>query len=137
MGAIKILIFEDITMIIDGIWAFEISGIYGWERISTVFLEKGRYLSGGAIMFSRGTYVPDGKQIKFMLDVTQHGDKRTVFGEKRKHFSTIMIGKLDGDTIQGHAGLKGARSTAIKYYFRMLRLADIPKLPKSNKKLKK
>ena len=74
-------------MSLDGIWVFEIAGIYGWERISTAFLEKGRYLGGGAIMFSRGTYVLDGKQIKFMLDVTQHGDKRTVFGEKRKHFS--------------------------------------------------
>ncbi len=124
-------------MSLDGIWVFEISGIYGWERVSTVFLEKGRYLGGGAIMFSQGTYIPNGKQIKFMLDVTQHGTKQTIFGEKRKHFSTIMTGKLDGDAIEGQARLKGSKSTEAKYHFRLVRLADIPKLPKSKKKLKK
>ena len=124
-------------MSLDGIWVFEISGIYGWERISTVFLEKGRYLGGGAILYSRGTYALDGKKIKCILDVTQHDGKRTIFGEKRKHFSTIMSGKLDGDTIHGQAHLKGGRSTVAKYHFRLIRLADIPELPKSNKKLKK
>ena len=32
-------------MSLDGIWVFEVAGIYGWERVSTVFLEKGRYLA--------------------------------------------------------------------------------------------
>lgn len=120
-------------MKLDGIWVFEISGIYGWERISTVFLEKGRYLGGGSIMYSHGTYVADGKKIKFVLDVTQHGEKRIVFGEKRKHFTSIMSGKLDGDSIEGEAHLKGDKSTAARYHFRLLRLADIPALPKRKK----
>lgn len=71
-------------MSLDGVWVFEISNIYGWERISTVFLEKGRYLGGGTILFSQGNYVIKDKQITFKLDVTQHAQKQTVFGEKRK-----------------------------------------------------
>ena len=124
-------------MSLDGIWVFEVSGIYGWERISTVFLEKGRYLGGGAMMFSQGNYTVDGKHIQIELDVTQHGEKQTIFGEKRKFFSTIMNGKLKGKTITGSAHLKGGHSTIAKYRFRLLRLADLQKLPKSNKKLKK
>lgn len=116
-------------MNLDGIWVFEISGLYGWERVSTVFLEKGRYVGGGAIMYSRGTYEVDGKKVKIKLDVTQHGEKQTVFGEKRKHFSTIMKARLDGNTIQGKARLKGARSTAAQYHFRLIRLDDIPPFP--------
>ncbi|MCU7836096.1 MAG: hypothetical protein KZQ83_12710 [gamma proteobacterium symbiont of Taylorina sp.] len=121
-------------MSLTGIWVFEVSGIYGWERISTVFLEKGRYLGGGAIMFSKGTYVRDGKKIKIEIDVTQHGEKQTIFGEKRKHFSTTMTGKKSGDTITGLARLKGSHSTTAEYHFRLNRLADIPKLPKAAKK---
>jgi len=34
-------------MSIDGVWALEVADIYGWDRKSTVFLEKGRYLGGG------------------------------------------------------------------------------------------
>ena len=124
-------------MSLNGIWVVEVCDIYGWERISTAFLEKGRYLGGGALLYSRGRYALDGKKIKFKLDVTQHGGGRTVFGEKRKHFSTIMNGKLDGDTIRGQIHLKGGHSTVSKYDFRMTRLADIPKLPKRNKKSKK
>ncbi len=124
-------------MSLNGIWVFEICDIYGWERISTVFLEKGRYLGGGAILYSRGTYTLDGKKVKIKLDVTQHGGGRTVFGEKRKHFSTMMNGKLNGDKIRGQVHLKGGHSTVSEYSFRMTRLADIPKLPKRNKKSKK
>ncbi len=39
-------------MSLNGVWSLEIAGIYGWERVSTVFLEDGRYLGGGATHFS-------------------------------------------------------------------------------------
>ena len=71
-------------MSIDGIWVCEVAGIFGWERVSTVYLEKGRYLGGGADIFSHGTYVTDGKRVKFKLSVTQHGNKISIFGEKRE-----------------------------------------------------
>jgi len=117
-------------MSLDGIWVFEIAGIYGWERVSTVFLEKGRYLGGGAIIFSRGTYVTKGKKVTMELDVTQHGKKGSLFGEKRKYFSTVMKAKRKGDKIEGKAYLKGAHSSTASYPFRLLRQTDIPDFPK-------
>jgi hypothetical protein len=119
---------------VDGIWGFEVSGIYGWERVSTIYLEKGRFLGGGAIMFSHGTYVVDGKNIEMTLEVTQHGKEQTVFGEKRKNFSTLLNAKIKGKVIQGQAHLIGARSNAAQYHFRMLRLGDIPPFPKKKRK---
>ena len=117
-------------MSLDGIWIFEVAGIHGWERVSTAFLEKGRYLSGGALIFSQGNYVTDGKKVKFKLDVTQHGKTVPIFGEKRKHFQTEMTAKRKGNKIEGKVRLKGARSTAAEYPFRLLRLADIPAISK-------
>lgn len=117
-------------MSLDGIWVFEVAGIYGWERVSTVFLEKGRYLGGGAVIFSQGTYVVDGNKIKIELKVTQHGEKQAIFGEKRKHFSTEATAKRDGDKIEGKVRLKGGKSSAAEYPFRLLRLADLPACPK-------
>jgi hypothetical protein len=116
-------------MLLDGIWVFEVAGIYGWERISTAFMEKGRYLSGNASMFSQGTYVSNGNKVKIKLQVTQHAKKRAIFGEKRKQFSVVMTAKHDGKKIQGRVSLKGAKSTATEYPFRLLRQTDIPALP--------
>ena len=92
-------------MLLDGIWFFQVAGIYGWERISTAFIEKGRYLSGNASMFSQGTYVSNGNKVKIKLQVTQHGKKRAIFGEKRKQFSVVMTAKHDGKKIQGRVSL--------------------------------
>ena len=117
-------------MSVDGVWVFEISGAYGWERLSTVFLEKGRYVSGGASLFSRGTYKVKGKNITIKLKVIQHGEILSVFGEKLKSFSTKMKAKRHGDMIEGEMSLKGAHSRTVKYSFRLLRLADIPDFPK-------
>ncbi len=117
-------------MSVDGVWVFEISGAYGWERLSTVFLEKGRYVCGGASLFSRGTYKIKGKNITMKLKVIQHGEKLTVFGGKLKSFSTVMKAKRHGDAIEGEISLKGAHSTTVKPKFRLLRIADIPDFPK-------
>ena len=117
-------------MSLDGIWSMEVGGIYGWERLSTVFFEKGRYLGGGPVMFSQGTYVIDGKKVKIENKVTQHGEKRIVYGEKRKQFSLVITAKRDGNKITGKAHRKGDKSTALKYPVRFIRLADLPAFPK-------
>jgi hypothetical protein len=119
----------DSNMSLDGVWVLEIVGIYGWERISTVFMEKGRYLSGSAFSFSQGSYVVDGKKIRIKLHVTQHGETRTIFGEKRKHFSIVMKAKCKENKIKGQIFLKGAKSTDDPYSFRLLRQADLAALP--------
>ncbi len=116
-------------MSLDGIWFFEVAGVHGWERISTAFLEKGRFLSGSASTFSQGTYVSDGNKVKIKLHVTQHGKTRTIFGEKHKRFSIVMKAICDGDKIEGKISLKGAKSTATEHSFRLLRKMDIPALP--------
>jgi hypothetical protein len=116
-------------MSLDGIWVVEIAGVYGWERISTAFMEKGRYLSGSASMFSQGTYVSNGNKVKIKLQITQLGKKRTIFGEKRKRISLVMTAKHDGGKIVGKISLKEAKSTATEYPFRLLRQTDIPALP--------
>jgi hypothetical protein len=117
-------------MSLDGIWSVEIGGIYGWERMSTAFFEKGRYLSGGPVMFSQGTYVVDGKKIKIKMKITQHGKKRIAYGEKLKHFSLVITAKRDGKKIKGEAHRKGDESHAFKYPVRFSKLADIPAFPK-------
>lgn len=117
-------------MKIDGVWILEVSGIHGWERISTVFLEKGRYLSGSANIFSHGTYKTKGKKVKFKLKVTQHGKKQVMFGEKLKQFNVVMQAKYNNNKIEGKMSMAGAHSRTSQYTFRLLRLADIPAKPK-------
>ena len=117
-------------MSLDGIWSVEIGGIYGWERTSTAFFEKGRYLGGGPVMFSQGTYVVDGKKVKIKMKITQHGEKRIAFGEKRKQFSVVVTAKRNGNKIKGEAHRTGDKSNAFKYPVRFFKLADIPAFPK-------
>ena len=121
-------------MSLDGIWVFELGGLYGWERMSTVILEKGRYLGGGAIFTSQGTYVTDGAKVKIKLQITHYDKHRIAWGKKRKHFTTVITAKCDGDTIKGKARLKGSASTPVEYPVRYLRLADLPPFPKKTKK---
>lgn len=117
-------------MSLEGIWSVEIGGIYGWERMGTAFFEKGRYLSGGPVMFSQGTYVVDGKKVKIKIKLTQHGEKRIAYGKKRKQFSVVITAKRDGNKINGEAHRKGEESPAFKYPVRFSKLADIPAFPK-------
>ncbi len=113
-------------MSLNGVWSLEIAGMYGWERVSTVFLEDGRYLGGGATHFSQGCYTVDKKKIKMKIHMIQHGlQKRTVFGERRSDLYTEISGKREGDTIQGKARLKDAKSDAPKYTIRLVRQMDL------------
>ncbi len=117
-------------MSVDGIYAFEIGGIFGWELMSTVVLEKGRYIGGGADFSTQGTYVTDGKKVKIKLEVTQYNEHGIVWGEKRKHFSSVITAKCKGKTIEGNVRLKGAQSTTVQYPVRLLRVANLPPFPK-------
>ena len=92
-------------------------------------MEKGRFLGGSASTFSQGTYVLDGDKLKIKIQVTQHGEIRTIFGTERKRLSVVMKATYDGDKIEGKISLKGAKSTAAKYAFRLLRKADLPAFP--------
>ncbi len=119
-------------MSLNGIWVLEIAGVFGWERVSTVFLEKGRYLGGGAIFFTQGSYVKKKNIVEFNLEITRHNnkDKTVIYGEVRKQFRIIMKGKVKQDKIIGVMSLEGAKSTVAKYHVQLLRKSDLPKIPK-------
>jgi hypothetical protein len=116
-------------MALDGIWTLEVAGIHGWERVFTTFLEKGRSLSGSAESHTTGTYSVKGKKFKATVKVSQHGEIRTVFGEKHKQFTVLFSGKHEGDQIVGTISLKGAKSTDPKYPVRLLWQEVLPALP--------
>ncbi|MCU7835612.1 MAG: hypothetical protein KZQ83_10215 [gamma proteobacterium symbiont of Taylorina sp.] len=118
-------------MSLDGIWVFEVAGLYGWERLSTVFMEKGRYLGGSSSIYSQGKYVIKGKKVKIQLDVTQHGDLSVVFGIKSRHFSTVTTAKIKkkGQKIEGIVRMEGARSNVNTYHVRWIKQEKILALP--------
>ena len=86
-------------MTIDGIWKLEISSLHGWERLSTVFLENGRYLSASADHYSVGKYEVDGKKFTAETSATQHGNIRTIFGSKQEKLDTVLKGKIKKDVL--------------------------------------
>lgn len=116
-------------MALDGIWVFKVAGIYEWERVSTVFMEKGRYLGGSSESHAVGTYRVDGKKVNATIKITQHGKIRSVFGEKKKRFSVVFSGKRKKDQIIGTVSLKEGKSTDTTYLVRLLKQEDIPALP--------
>ena len=112
-------------MSLNGVWVLEVASAYGWERVSTVFLEKGRYLGGGEKFFSQGSYVKKGDEVKISLQVTRHGNAKTVFGEKSKFFSAVIKANVGKNEITGHVQLKDAHSSVAKYPVRFLRQTDL------------
>jgi len=91
-------------MSINGVWGTDICGAYGWEPISTVFLENGRYMGGGRNHFSFGHYKEkaDGS-IVFEIEYNQFGKKRPLFGKKESKLSLVIKARRDGDEILGQA----------------------------------
>ena len=91
-------------MSINGIWGTEICGAYGWEAISTVFMENGRYTGGGRNHYSCGRYKEksDGSLV-FKIDYNQFGNQRPLFGQKSSKLSLVIKARRDGDVILGVA----------------------------------
>lgn len=116
-------------MALDGIWTLEVAGIHGWERVSTAYLEKGRFLGGSAESHAIGIYSVKGKKFKAKVKVSQHGEIRTVFGKKHKRFTVLFSGKHEGDQLVGTISLKGAKSTDPEYPVRLLWQEDLPTPP--------
>jgi len=112
-------------MSLSGVWVLEVASVYGWERVSSAFLEKGRYLGGNANFYSQGRYKTKGKNVAISLNITRHSGNATVFGEKQEQFSVEFSGKKKKNTIKGTISLKGAHSSIARYPTRFIRLADI------------
>jgi hypothetical protein len=102
----------------EGIWVVEMKGPYGWERIAFAFLKNGEYLGAGPNHYSVGTYKEDGENVNISVVVTQHGQLRTIFGEKFAGKLQITSKcKIEKNKIVGTSKAKG-----IKHFDVMLRL---------------
>ena len=109
-------------MDMNGIWSVEMLGPYGWEPVSTAFLEDGIYRSASENHYSIGKYEVSGNRIEINVTGVQHGKTRTVFGKKERVMNLTFEGEIDGDGIKGHVQ---DGEGAYQISFRSVRLADL------------
>lgn len=107
----------------NGIWQIEVLGAYGWESISTAFLEDGDYKSASEHHYSTGHYEISGSSIIVSAHHVSHGETRTLFGAKNKELDLHFEGEINGDQITGQAtdGKSKLMTT-----FQATRLAGLP-----------
>ena len=109
-------------MKIDGIWKVEFLGPYGWEALSTAFLENGRYLSASQDHFAIGRYETNDDYIRVDAMTHPHAgilDSSTDHPAQQFGFD----GQINGDHISGQADdSEDQQSMTI----RGTRLGDIP-----------
>jgi len=98
-------------------------GPYGWEAVSTAFLEDGRYLAASQDHYATGQYELDGNQIHVKASMHSHGQVRTMFGANAPQVALSFGGEVNGDQITGQAEDKQAKYSVT---FRATRLADLP-----------
>jgi hypothetical protein len=113
-----------VTMNIEGAWKVEMLGPYGWEKVSTAFLQGGRYLAAGADHHSVGSYEDADDTLKVNVRVMQHGESRTIFGETKPMMDLRMVGEIgQGDSVLGK--VYPSDNDEFDVRFRMTRLGDI------------
>ena len=110
-------------MSVNGIWQVELLGAYGWEAISTAFLENGNYKSASQDHYSIGHYEVAENKIKVTAHQVSYGQARTLFGAKNKEIDVNFEGEINGDQITGQATDGQAKLLTT---FRASRLADLP-----------
>ena len=97
-------------------------GPYGWESVSTAFLEDGRYRAASGDHYTVGNYEVTGNRIGISTTGVQHGEARTLFGKKDRNLDIKLEGEIDGDVIKGQAQDEvGAYQISV----RLTRLADL------------
>ena len=109
-------------MSVDGIWKIEMLGPYGWEAVSTAFLEDGRYLAASQGHYATGRYATSGNQVKVKATTRAHGQVRTMFGANAESVELSFGGEINGDRISGQAEDKQAKYSVS---FRATRLGDL------------
>ncbi|MCP4769259.1 MAG: hypothetical protein GY875_23755 [Gammaproteobacteria bacterium] len=109
-------------MSVDGIWKIEMLGPYGWEAVSTAFLEDGRYLAASQDHYATGSYELTGNNIQVVATTHAHGQIRTMFGASAASVELSFGGEINGDQISGQAEDKAAKYSVT---FRATRLGDL------------
>lgn len=92
---------EGAEMAIEGIWTGEVYGPFGWENRGVFLLEKGRIVGGDNRQYSIGIYSLSGEDVHAELKVHYYGPPRTVFGEAKEEFTTVIAGKWKNGEIRG------------------------------------
>ena len=110
-------------MSVNGIWKVEMLGPYGWEPVSTAFMEDGRYLSASQDHYTVGRYQIDGERIEVTVVNHPHRQDRTMFGAPGAQVELTFDGAITGDQLSGQAEDKQAEYSIT---FRATRLADLP-----------
>jgi hypothetical protein len=110
-------------MSVNGIWQIEMLGAYGWENVSTAFIEDGKYKSASEDHYSVGNYDISGNKVKISARHVSYGQARTLFGAKNNEINLNIEGVVDGGRINGQA-----TDDEGKFFitFRATRLADLP-----------
>lgn len=110
-------------MCVDGVWKVELLASYGWESVSTAFLENGRYLAASQDHYGIGHYQVTGNQIRVEGTSYAHGDSLNLFGVTDKQLDMCFEGKINGDHASGQVEDRQGRYSVT---FRATRLADLP-----------
>ena len=107
----------------NGVYRVEMLGPYGWEAVATAFFEDGRYKAASENHYTIGSYEVHGNRIEISVVSVQHGEARTVFGQKKKEMHLVFEGEVKGDEINGQARDDNG---SYQISFRVTRLADLP-----------
>lgn len=110
-------------MSLNGIWKLAMLGPYGWEAISTAYLEDGKYRGASRNHYAVGEYTVSGEQLELSVKYVTHGEARTMFGKKAHKMDLEHRGEIRGDEIHGQTR---ERDSDYPITFRVTRLADLP-----------
>jgi len=103
---------------VDGIWKVEVLGPYGWEAVSTAFLENGRYLSGSQDHYVIGHYEVTADTIRVEGDMHLHSEinnpsassaARPIFSFEGQISDGHISGQVDDNTAQQSMTIRGTR----------------------------
>ena len=113
-------------MSVDGIWTSEVYGPFGWENRGVFLFEKGRVIGGDNRQYTMGTYSLSDDRVEAELTVHYYGPPRTMYGEAKEQFTTILRGTLEDDEISGTVGRPDRPEYDLQ--IRLTRRMDLPSL---------
>ena len=110
-------------MKVDGIWKVEMLGPYGWEPVSTAFLENGRYLSASQDHYVIGRYLVNEDTIRVEADMHPHSEANNPPDSSELRPKFAFEGQVSDGRISGQVDDdEGRQSMTV----RGTRLGDIP-----------
>jgi hypothetical protein len=97
-------------------------GPYGWEGMSTAFLDDGRYRAASGDHYSIGSYEQVGDTVTVDTKTVMYDPRRALFGRQATEYELQFEGRRTDDTIDGRT--KDADGGFL-VRFRATRVADL------------